>query len=178
MRRILPPNEAEEIPLPRPFVSKDKKLVRVGVPADGNCFFHAVMRACNIDSDLSVDRFRLAVAHVYIEYHKKYMLEDLMDIEEAMFELKSPGRWVDERYTDCIGKTLKVKIAILTSNPAGETVQVPGTRICGCEESSEVILLYFVPKLHHYEYVCLIHEGNVHPTFPADHTIFTHGFSK
>jgi hypothetical protein len=178
MRRILPPNEAEEIPLPRPFVSKDKKLVRVGVPADGNCFFHAVMRACNIDHQITAEKFRECLVNVYMEYHKEHKLQDLMDVEEARFDLQTPGRWVDERYADCIGKTLKVKIAILTTNSVGQTVQIPGTRICGCDESKEVILLYFVPKLHHYEYVCLIHEGNVHSTFPDDHTIFTRGFSR
>lgn len=178
MKNILNPNEGEEIPLPRPFVSKDKKLVRVGVPADGNCFFHAVMRSCNIESELSADRFRMAVAHAYLDYHKEYKLQDLMDIEEAMFELKSPGRWVDERYTDCIGKALKVKIAIVTSNEKGETIQAPGTKICGCETSDQIVVLYFVPGKHHYEYVCLIHDEKIYSIFPDDHVIFSRGFSK
>jgi len=176
--RILNPNEGEIIPLPKPFVSKDKKLVRIGVPADGNCFFHAVMAATGTETQITVQKFRVGVAHAYMDYHKKYKLEDLMDIDEAMFELESPGRWVDERYTDCIGKVLKIKIAILTTNSNGDTIQVPGTRLCGCEDSSEVVVLFFVPNKHHYEYVCLTHEDKIYSVFPDDHIIFSKGFSR
>lgn len=178
MKRILNPNEGEEIPLPRPFVSKNKKLVRVGVPADGNCYFHALMHATETDNQITVEKFRVGAAHAYMEYHKKNKLEDLMDIEDALAEIGTPGMWVDERYTDCIGKVLKIKIAIVTSNEKGETIQAPGTKICGCEDSSQVVVLYFVPKKHHYEYVCLIHEDQVYSIFPDNHAIFSRGFSK
>lgn len=165
---------AIEIPLPNDKISKDKFMVRVGVPADGNCYFHSLLRASNNDDKLTVREFRTILAdNIDKYYHDSENLKQVMTLEEVKRELSRSGAWVDERYTDYIGRSLGLKIVILTLDEKGNTIQVPGTRICGNPIADVVIGLFFLPAYSHYEYVCLVHNEKIYSHFLLNDCIFS-----
>lgn len=148
-------------------------MIRVGVPADGNCYFHALLRASNHDDKLTIREFRTMLANnVDKYYHESDNLKHVMGLNDVKKELKTPGAWVDERYTEFIARVFGLRVVILTLDNKGNTIQVPGTRICGDPSSDIVIGLFFLPEYSHYEYVCLVHEKNIYSHFSIKDRIF------